>query len=161
MENKITIPHVPFFFIRHGETDWNKFQQALCYQDDTPLNETGLLQATNVREQINLLGITKIYASPLVRAQQTAEIINNLLQVPLELHVGLREVTHRLLAPAFIEILQPLHTTLIVSHGNVYRLLVSLLDAQTTELKAKNCGVYFFRPPTKDSGQWTVHAVNL
>lgn len=160
MESKITVPHVPFYFVRHGKTDWNKLHQALCNQDDIPLNETGLLQATNVRKQMLSLGITKIYASPLMRTKQTAEIINDHLAVPLELHEGLREVSHGQVATAFTEILDPFHTMLIVSHGNVYHVLLSILNAQATELKARNCGLYFFRPPTENSDQWLVHAVN-
>lgn len=76
-----SIPHIPFYFLRHGETDWNKYQQALCDQDEITLNETGLIQATNIRTKLCFLGITRIYASPLMRAKQTAEIVNEALNL--------------------------------------------------------------------------------
>ncbi len=160
MEKKITIPHVPFYFVRHGETNWNKMHQALCDQDDIPLNETGLLQATNISKDLSTLGITKISASPLMRAKQTAEIINRHIEVHLEFHAGLREIAHEKVAITFTDILESAHTTLIVSHGEVYRVLLSILDAQTTEPKAKNCGLYFFRPPDSHSDQWIVLALD-
>jgi len=161
MEKKITIPLVPFYFVRHGQTDWNKLHQALCSQDDIPLNETGLLQAANVRKQLQSLGITKIYASPIARTKQTAEIINDELAVHLAFHEGLRETSHEQVATAFTEILNPSHTTLIVSHGDVYRILLSILDAQASEIKARNCGLYFFIPSiAKNSDQWIVHALD-
>ena len=38
---------------------------------------------------------------------------------------------------------------LIVSHGEVYRILLRILNAQATDLNAKNGGLYF-------SGHWAV-----
>ena|SRR5579872_5951116 len=157
MEKKITVPHVPFYFVRHGETDWNKINQALCPQDDIPLNETGVLQVSQARKKLNSLNITKIYSSPLTRAKQTAEIINEHLQVHLEFHTGLREILHERVAAAFTEILDPSHTMLIVSHGEVYRLLLRILNARATEPNAQNGGVYFFSPPESHSDTWAVY----
>lgn len=159
MEKKITIPHIPFYFVRHGETDWNKINQALCPQDDIPLNETGLLQAIHAREKLNSLNITKIYSSPLVRAKQTAEIINEDLQVHLEFHTGLREISHERVAAAFAELLDPSHTMLMVSHGEVYRVLLRILNALAIDPNAHNGGVYFFSPPRSSADQWVVHTI--
>lgn len=160
MKNSVTIPHIPFYFLRHGETDWNKYQQALCSQDEVTLNETGLAQAINVRTTIDSLGITTIYASPLIRAKQTAEIVNEELNLNIKLHEGLRKIIDLEIAFTFAEILEPSHTTLIVSHGEVYRVLLRILGAETTEFNAKNCGVYFFRPPNQYSDQWAVSILN-
>ncbi len=64
----------PFYFLRHGETDWNK--QQLCQgQTDIPLNETGRTQALRNREQLKNRGIVSICYSPLLRAKETAELI--------------------------------------------------------------------------------------
>lgn len=63
------------YYIRHGETDYNiefKLQGHL----DIPLNENGIRQAERARDELQDLKIDIIYSSPLSRARQTAEIIN-------------------------------------------------------------------------------------
>jgi len=42
-----------FYFLRHGETDWNK-QQKIMGQSDIPLNKTGVLQARTVAEKFKV-----------------------------------------------------------------------------------------------------------
>lgn len=160
MEKKIIMPRLPFYFVRHGETDWNKINKALCSQDDISLNETGLIQAANAAKKINSLGITKIYSSPLLRAEQTAQIINERLRLHLNFHKGLREISPENVVMAFAQILEPSHTILIVSHGEVYRVLLRLLNAHATVLNAKNGGLYFFSPSNSDSEEWLVTALN-
>ena len=63
------------YFIRHGETDYNKVHR---YQGqlDIPLNETGIIQAENARDKLAGFVFDEIYSSPLSRAKKTAEIIN-------------------------------------------------------------------------------------
>jgi broad specificity phosphatase PhoE len=85
-----TIPSIPFYFIRHGETDWNK-QKLRQGHTDIPLNETGIKQAQNVAPLLAQLNITRIISSSLSRAHKTAEIINEHLQVPLTTTDGLKE----------------------------------------------------------------------
>lgn len=63
----------PFYFLRHGETDWNL--NGLCMgQQDIPLNERGRKQAENAKQLLNL-PIECIYYSPLKRASETMSII--------------------------------------------------------------------------------------
>lgn len=90
MSQKLIIPHIPFYFVRHGETEWNRIRQVMGSQD-IPLNETGIAQATAAGEHLRGLRITKISSSPLARAKQTAEIINRHLDIDLDFHEGLRE----------------------------------------------------------------------
>lgn len=159
---KIIVPNVSFYFIRHGETDWNKNYQTLCSKDDIELNKTGLLQVTHIGKKLSCLGITKIYSSPLMRAKQTAGIINGYLELDLEFHEGLSKILDEKITIALAEILaEPFHKVLIVSHGEVYRLLLRILNAQTINLKAKNCGLYFFSPPKLDFDQWVVYEIEL
>ena len=63
------------FLVRHGQTDHNILDKAGIAGNNAPLNETGIAQAKKAAEIIDSADI--IYASPLDRAQQTAEIITN------------------------------------------------------------------------------------
>jgi probable phosphoglycerate mutase len=88
--NKPIIPQIPFYFIRHGQTDWN-LKHMIQGHTDIPLNETGIDQAKAAIAFLTNQGITQIISSPLLRAHKTAEIINEILQVSLHTHAGLRE----------------------------------------------------------------------
>ena len=82
---------VPFWYLRHGETDWNA--QGLSQGSiDIPLNSTGIAQARAAAEQLRHRGIKTIVASPLSRARVTAEIVAETLGLPLLLDPDLREV---------------------------------------------------------------------
>ncbi len=64
------------YLVRHGQTDLNKVRR---YQGriDVPLNETGIGQAQKLALRLSSEPFDKIYASPLVRAQETAKTIHN------------------------------------------------------------------------------------
>lgn len=87
---KKTIPLIPFYFIRHGQTDWNAKEMWQGWTD-IPLNETGHAQAHSAVSILSGKGITRIVSSPLIRAHKTAEIINEHFRVPLQLIEGLKE----------------------------------------------------------------------
>lgn len=63
--------------IRHGQTDMNK-DQLYYGRIDVPINEVGRAQAERARKNlINLkIDYDKIYSSNLVRAYETAKIVN-------------------------------------------------------------------------------------
>ena len=84
---------VPFWFLRHGETDWNA--QGLSQGNtDIPLNSVGLAQAQRAAKTLlGIGGIATIVASPLVRARVTAEIAAEALGLPVAFDDGLREVS--------------------------------------------------------------------
>lgn len=75
--------HQTFFFIRHGQTDWNRNKIAMG-QADVPLNEQGMAEACLAAEQLAECGIQKIFHSPLQRAASTANIIGELLHLPCQ-----------------------------------------------------------------------------
>lgn len=68
--------------VRHGETDYNKTKR-IQGQQQVSLNENGRAQARQVAELLRHFKITHIYCSSLIRARETAEIINNLFSLPL------------------------------------------------------------------------------
>ena len=81
----------PFWFLRHGETDWNA--QGLSQGNvDIPLNPNGLAQARAAAELLRGRGIASIVASPLSRALVTAEIAAAALGLPVLIDEALREV---------------------------------------------------------------------
>jgi probable phosphoglycerate mutase len=61
-----------FYFVRHGETDYNLHYLCAGGKIDAPLNKTGTLQARSLREKISSLAISKVICSPLRRTVQTA-----------------------------------------------------------------------------------------
>lgn len=88
---------VPFWFLRHGETDWNA--RGLSQGNvDIPLNTVGWAQAERAAEALaRTMGtpreIVTIVASPLSRARNTAETVAAKLGLDIELDEGLREVS--------------------------------------------------------------------
>lgn len=86
------LPQVPFWFIRHGQTRYN---QAGLVQGvlDVNLNETGRAQAERAGPLLVGKGITTIISSPLRRARETADIINQSLHLPISDDAELREVS--------------------------------------------------------------------
>jgi broad specificity phosphatase PhoE len=82
---------VPFWFLRHGETDWNA--QGLSQgRTDIPLNALGLAQAKRAARTLEGSGIATVVASPLSRARVTAEIAAEALGLPVSFDDDLREV---------------------------------------------------------------------
>ena len=83
---------VPFWFLRHGETDWNA--QGLSQgTTDIPLNKVGVEQARRAALTFAAgIKVSSIVASPLVRARVTAEHTATALGLPFSIDAGLREV---------------------------------------------------------------------
>ncbi len=80
-----------FWFLRHGETDWNA-RNLSQGNVDTPLNEVGLAQARTAAEVLRTRGIRSIVSSPMSRAYDTAVIVGEHIRLPLEVEDDLREV---------------------------------------------------------------------
>jgi uncharacterized phosphatase len=62
------------YLVRHGETEWNR-QRRIQGLTDIPLNDTGREQARVTGMLLTRRPITRVVASPLLRAKETAEII--------------------------------------------------------------------------------------
>ena len=92
-----------FFFIRHGQTDAN-VQERMCGGDwDIDLNQFGKQQAQKLsnllfdaakilfnNNSISSLNF-EIFMSPMLRAKQTAQILNTTTNWPMFIEEGLRE----------------------------------------------------------------------
>lgn len=63
------------YVMRHGQTDWNA-ERRVQGRTDIELNETGIEQAENAREEFSKYDINLIISSPLKRAIKTAEIVS-------------------------------------------------------------------------------------
>ena len=85
------LPVTPFWFLRHGETDYNVrglSQGAL----DIALNETGRAQAARAGALLAGRPIAAIVCSPMLRTRETAAIANEALLLPVSYEADLREV---------------------------------------------------------------------
>jgi broad specificity phosphatase PhoE len=82
---------ISFWFLRHGETDWNA--QGISQGNvDIPLNATGIAQARAAAQKLRNRGIATIVSSPLSRAKVTAEFVGEALNLPVAIDPDLREV---------------------------------------------------------------------
>lgn len=65
-----------FYFLRHGRTEWN--EKELCQgHTDIPLNSAGREEAKSAAQRLHSEPITKIFTSPLLRARETATLIQD------------------------------------------------------------------------------------
>ena len=78
------------YFIRHGETEWNKKKITQGHKD-SPLTLKGKKAAEKKGKILTNKDIEIIYSSDLGRCVQTAEIINKYLKIKLVKSTELRE----------------------------------------------------------------------
>ncbi len=79
--------------IRHGQTDWNLDRRVMGRQP-IGLNETGRSQVQDLALALKELPIDHIYASPLQRTQESAEILNQNRNLSPIFHESLREIEY-------------------------------------------------------------------
>jgi probable phosphoglycerate mutase len=84
------LTETPFYYLRHGETDWNREGRFQGWTD-VPLNATGRAQAAEAAALVRDLGIRTICASPLSRALETARVVAAAVGRPVEVIDDLRE----------------------------------------------------------------------
>jgi broad specificity phosphatase PhoE len=82
------------YFVRHGESASNAAPggMALPLEQGDRLTERGFQQARAVAERLGAAGATRILASPLRRARETAEVIAERLELPITEVEELREL---------------------------------------------------------------------
>lgn len=79
------------YLVRHGETQRNR-EHLVQGQSSHNLTELGVRQALAAAKALGNEGITAIFASPLVRAVETARLIGGELGLHMELAPGLEEM---------------------------------------------------------------------
>ena len=79
---------------RHGETPWNA-EGRYQGQEDIPLSDVGIAQATALGQRLRELQIDRAIASPLSRARRTAELALGVDRAgQLMFDGGLKEIAH-------------------------------------------------------------------
>jgi probable phosphoglycerate mutase len=81
---------VPFYYLRHGQTDWNLEHRAQG-QQDVELNDMGRMQARQAAARLQGEEIATICCSPLCRARESASIIATALSLPVVVVDDLKE----------------------------------------------------------------------
>ncbi len=76
--------------VRHGQSTWNA-DGRWQGRADPPLSDLGVRQAEVAAQTVGELGITRIWASPLVRADRTARILAARLGLEVESDARLAE----------------------------------------------------------------------
>ncbi|GMA28218.1 histidine phosphatase family protein [Arenivirga flava] len=71
--------------VRHGRTDWNA-ERRMQGRTENPLNEEGLGQAEVVAPLLTPVRARRVISSPMLRAQQTADVIAERLSLPRDAH---------------------------------------------------------------------------
>ena len=91
-------PGLTLYFVRHGETDWNK-ERRLQGQSDIPLNDTGRGQAARngraLKDRLGDVSGFDFVASPLSRTTETMEILRETAGLPRQgsrFDANLREI---------------------------------------------------------------------
>lgn len=82
--------------IRHGSTSWNKEKRSQGHSNN-PLDEDGIRQARALARRLSGQQWDNFFSSDLLRARQTAEILNEQLGIAsIELDERLREMSRGL-----------------------------------------------------------------
>lgn len=172
---------VPFYFLRHGETESNRLK-TIAGSTDVGLNDTGRAQARAAIGMVLPLGITRIVSSNQRRARDTAAIIAEALSLPNAVLPGLAERSwgelegksralrvrgvvplgaetaeqHILRTRAALAQIEASGVVLIVAHSGTFRVLCRLLALDAPAEPITNCRPVRFTPPARPRGVWSV-----
>ncbi len=80
------------YLVRHGRTFWNKIKR-IQGSIDQPLDEEGIRQAHLLGSHLQGISFERIYSSPLQRAHETAQILNQYVQKEIVLEPVLTELS--------------------------------------------------------------------
>ncbi|HJA72777.1 MAG TPA: histidine phosphatase family protein [Candidatus Limosilactobacillus faecipullorum] len=82
--------------VRHGQTSLNVkgVKQGTINTPATYLSPVGKQQAQTLAEKLDLSQTKQIFVSPLTRAQETAAMLNQTAQLPIEIDDRLKEISY-------------------------------------------------------------------
>ncbi|HUF79829.1 MAG TPA: histidine phosphatase family protein [Burkholderiales bacterium] len=172
---------IPFYFLRHGETESNRLQ-TIAGSMDVELNDAGRAQARAAIECVRPLGITHVVSSGLRRARDTAAIVAGALALPQAIVPGLAERNWGSLegrprsrrvrnAPppdaepyeafaartrAALATVEARGVPLLVAHSGTFRVLCRLLEIEEPGEQVANCRPIRFCPPLSAGGKWSL-----
>lgn len=91
---KVMMDNAKVLIVRHGSTNFNKeggdSEDRIRGWADVPLNDKGRQDAANAAKKLSHEHPEAVYTSDLVRAEETAHIINKDFEVPLTISKDLR-----------------------------------------------------------------------
>jgi broad specificity phosphatase PhoE len=77
------------YFVRHGESEHNREQ--VVQDGENSLSQLGVIQAQKLAQRFEHIKVDAIFSSTYQRALETAQIINERVNVPLQVFEQLRE----------------------------------------------------------------------
>jgi probable phosphoglycerate mutase len=87
---------IRIILIRHGQTAWNEGAGEARFRGrtDLPLDDAGWVQARAISVRLRGESVATLYASPLLRAQQTLSPLADELGLPVHPHHGLLDIDY-------------------------------------------------------------------
>lgn len=126
-------------WMRHAESSWNAAGRLQYDALHPELTEQGREQAISAARELRDRGITALWSSPAVRAQQTAAFVAETLALDVRTsHLLLEQSSRETTADVADRVLSftaqlPEHQTILaVSHGDVIAIAAELLAGQRT-----------------------------
>jgi broad specificity phosphatase PhoE len=81
------------YLVRHGATQLSA-EDRFAGSTDVQLSDEGRAQAAALGRRLRSEGVTTVFASPMSRTRETAQIVSTACGAPLEFAEGLREIAH-------------------------------------------------------------------
>ena len=186
MNDRFVFDVTPFYFLRHGETAETE-KGILQGQIDSELSPQGRRTAEAAAERLSAVTLRSIYASPLIRAWQTASIVSALKGIQVRPLPGLMERNWGIyegrvtgdrpstLDPETVEplvefsnrILDAMHSisgpspVLIVSHSGVFRVLARHAGLSIDDTTSVGSSQPLLLDPSRArGGSWRISEVN-
>ncbi len=124
-----------FYFLRHGETDWNRANRLQGQTKSVPLNETGKRQAASAAGLLAGRPIDLIVSSTLDRTSMTAQIIADRTGLPIIYDERLIERSLGVAEGKTVEEIFALDPTHFPSDLNDFNLSILMLQPEGAETR--------------------------